>query len=60
MSEGIDFTTEEQTFTFETNDTFITDMPCELLFQFGSEATAALGGVTIEFSSVSIYQKTVM
>lgn len=60
VSEGIDFTTEEQTFTFETNDTFITDMPCELLFQFGSEATAALGGVTIEFSSVSIYQKTVM
>ncbi len=60
VSEGIDFTTEEQTFTFETTDTFITDMPCELLFQFGSEATAALGGVTIEFTSVTIYQMPVL
>ena len=60
VSEGIDFTTEEQTFTFETKDIFITDMPCELLFQFGSEATAALGGVTVEFTSVTIYQMPVM
>lgn len=60
VSEGIDFTTEEKTFTFETKDIFITDMPCELLFQFGSEATAALGGVTIEFTSISIYQMPVM
>lgn len=60
VSEGMDFTTEEQTFTFETTDTFITDMPCELLFQFGSEATAALGGVTIEFTSVTIYQMPVL
>ena len=56
VSEGMDFTTEEKTFTFETKDIFITDMPCELLFQFGSEATAALNGVTIEFTSVAIYQ----
>ena len=49
-----------QTFTFETKDIFITDMPCELLFQFGSEATAALGGVTVEFTSVTIYQMPVM
>ena len=60
VSEGIDFTTEEKTFTFETKDIFITDMPCELLFQFGSEATAALGGVTIEFTSVAIYQMPVL
>lgn len=60
LSEGIDFTTEEQTFTFETNDTFIMDMACELLFQFGSEATAALGDVTIEFTSIKIYQKSVL
>ncbi len=60
VSEGMDFTTEEQTFTFETKDIFITDMPCELLFQFGSEATAALGGVTVEFTSVTIYQMPVM
>ena len=60
VSEGMDFTTEEKTFTFETKDIFITDMPCELLFQFGSEATAALGGVTIEFTSVAIYQMPVL
>ena len=60
VSEGIDFTTEEQTFTFETTDTFIMDMGCELLFQFGSEATAALGGVTIEFTSIAIYQRSVL
>ena len=60
VSEGMDFTTEENTFTFETKDIFITDMPCELLFQFGSEATAALNGVTIEFTSVAIYQRPVM
>ena len=59
LSEGMDFTTEEKTFTFETKDIFITDMPCELLFQFGSEATAALNGVTIEFTSVTIYQRPV-
>ena len=60
VSEGMDFTTEEKTFTFETKDIFITDMGCELLFQFGSEATAALGGVTIEFTSVEIYQMPVL
>ncbi len=60
VSEGIDFTTEEQTYTFETKDTFITDMPCELLFQFGSEATANAGEVTIEFTSVTIYQRPVL
>ena len=60
VSEGMDFTTEEKTFTFETKDIFITDMPCELLFQFGSEATAALGSVTVEFTSVTIYQMPVL
>ena len=60
VSESIDFTTEEQTFTFETTDTFIMDMGCELLFQFGSEATANLGGVTIEFTSITIYQRSVL
>ena len=60
ISQGIDFTTEEQTFTFETTDTFITDMDVELLFQFGSADTAALGEVTIEFVSVKIYQRPIM
>ncbi|MBQ6292903.1 MAG: hypothetical protein IJK77_03395 [Lachnospiraceae bacterium] len=56
ISEGIDFTTEEKTFSFTTTDPFITDMGVELLFQFGSAETAALGEVTIEFTNVTIYQ----
>ena len=59
ISEGLDLTTEEQTFTFETKDILITDMNFEMLFQFGSEATANLGEVTVEIVSVTIYQKTV-
>lgn len=59
LSEGIDFTTEEQTFTFTTTDTLITDMNFEMLFQFGSEQTANLGEVTIEFTSIVIYQSIV-
>lgn len=59
ISDGMDLTTEEQTFTFETNDILITDMNFEMLFQFGSEATANLGEVTVEISSIIIYQKTV-
>lgn len=60
ISEGMDITTQEQTFTFETTDTFVTDMDFEMLFQFGSEQTAQLGEVTVEFSNVTIYQKSVM
>ena len=59
ITEGMDLTTEEQTFTFETNDILITDMNFEMLFQFGSEATANLGEVTVEIISITIYQKTV-
>lgn len=59
LSEGMDITTEEQTFTFTTTDTLVTDMNFEMLFQFGSEGTAALGEVTIEFVSVKIYQSVV-
>ena len=60
ISESIDFTTEEQTFSFTTTDTFITDMDIELLFQFGSADLAALGEVTVEFTDVTIYQMQVM
>lgn len=60
ISEEITFTTQEQTFTFETTDTFIMDMDFEMLFQFGSEQTAQLGEVTIEFTNVTIYQRSVM
>jgi len=59
ISEGMDITTEEQAFTFETSDILITDMNFEMLFQFGSEATANLGEVTVEIVSITIYQKTV-
>ena len=59
ITEGMDITTEEQTFTFETRDILITDMNFEMLFQFGSEATANLGEVTVEIVSITIYQKTV-
>ena len=59
LSEGMDITTQEQTFTFTTTDTLVTDMNFEMLFQFGSEATAAMGEVTIEFISIKIYQSIV-
>ena len=59
ISEGMDITTEEQTFIFETSDIFITDMNFEMLFQFGSEATANLGEVTIEIIDIVIYQRSV-
>ena len=59
VSEGIDFTTEEKTFTFETNDTLILEMPFEMLFQFGSAELADMGEVTIEFSSIKILQRTI-
>ena len=59
ISEGMDITTEEKTFTFATKDTFVMDMNFEMLFQFGSEATSQLGEVTIEISDVTIYQKSV-
>ena len=59
VSEGIDFTTEEQTFTFDTTDTLILDMDFEMLFQFGSAELAEMGEVTIEFTSITIYQRSV-
>ena len=60
VSEGIDFTTEEQTFTFETTDTLILDMDFEMLFQFGSADLANLGEVTIEITGITIYQRSVL
>ena len=60
IADRIDFTEEEKTFTFETKDTFVTDMDFEMLFQFGSEETANLGEVTVEISEVKIYQSKVL
>jgi len=59
FSEGMDLTTEFQTFRFSTKDTFIMDMDFELLFQFGSEALSKQGETTVEFQNVTIYQMTV-
>ncbi len=59
FSEGMDLTTEFQTFRFSTKDTFVVDMDFELLFQFGSEALANMGEVTVEFQNMTIYQMTV-
>ena len=50
---------EERTFTFETTDTLIMDMDFEMLFQFGSAQTTDLGEVTIEFTNIKIWQKSV-
>ncbi len=60
VSEGMDLTTDFQTFRFATTDTFIMDMDFELLFQFGSEALSKLDDVTIEFSNMTIYQMSVL
>ena len=60
ISEAIDLTTEEQTFTFDTTDPLITDMDFEMLFQFGSADTAALGEVTVEISDITILQRSVV
>ena len=60
LYERIDFTTEEQTFSFTTTDTLILDMDFEMLFQFGSAETAELGEVTIEFTNITIWQSSVV
>ena len=60
ISKSIDLTTEEQTFTFETTDPLITDMDFEMLFQFGSADTAALGEVTVEISDITIWQRSIV
>ena len=60
VSDGIDFTTEEQTFSFDTTDTLVLDMDFELLFQFGSADLASLGEVTVEITGITIYQRSVV
>ena len=60
ISEGMDITTDFQTFRFTTTDTFITDMDFELLFQFGSEAASQMGENTIEFSNITIYKMSAL
>lgn len=59
VAERMELTAEPQTFRFATTDTFVMDMDFELLFQFGSEATANAGEVTVQFDNVTIYQQMV-
>lgn len=59
ISEGMELTTEYQTFSFTTTDTLIVDMNFEMLFQFGSNETANLGEVTVEISDIKLYQMMV-
>lgn len=59
LSEKLDITTKEQTFSFTTTDPFVVDMNFEMLFQFGSEETAGLGEVTIEISDIKILQRSI-
>lgn len=59
VAERMELTSEPQTFRFATTDTFVMDMDFELLFQFGSEATANGGEVTVQFDNVTIYQQMV-
>lgn len=60
INEKLDFTTEEQTFTFTTTDTLITDMDFEMLFQFGSADLTSMGDVTVEISNITILQSQVI
>ena len=60
IAESMDLTTEEKTFTYETTDTLIMDMNFEMLFQFGSAATAQLGEVTVEITDIKIMQRAVV
>lgn len=60
INEVMDIATEARTFTFSTDRPVSSDMDFEMLFQFGSEATAALGDVTIELTNVTIYQQKVL
>ena len=60
LSEGIDFTTAEQTFSFTTTDTLIMDMDFEMLFQFGSADLVSMGDVTVEFTNITIWQSSVV
>ncbi len=60
VSETINFSTEEQTFTFKTTEALITDMDFEMLFQFGSADTAALGSVTIEIVDIVIEMESII
>lgn len=59
VSANLNITTEFQELEFATTDTLVMDMNFELLFQFGSETTAALGGVTVEIAELVIMQSLV-
>lgn len=59
LIEEINFTPETQTYSFTTDDTFVVDMPFEMLFQFGSEELVEAGDVTVEIADIKILQNKV-
>lgn len=59
LSEQVTFTTTEQVYELTVSSAFAATMDFELLWQFGSEANAALGGAKIEFSNLTIYSQDV-
>ena len=54
LTEVVDITTEEKEFVFNVSQEFVVNMNMELLFQFGSAASAELGEVTVTFSDMVI------
>lgn len=59
LSAEVKFTTTETTYEYTVPTAFAADMTFELLWQFGSETNAALGGAKIEFSNFVIYSQDV-
>ena len=55
ISESLNITTTEQTYSFTMTDTMLFDMNFELLFQFGFNTNEA--PTTIEFTSITIYRQ---
>ena len=58
VTEEMAFGTQTKTFEFVTPK-FTADMDFEVLFQFGSDVNAALGGAKIEIESIVIYSQDV-
>lgn len=56
----LELNSEPRTFRFSTPSPIESDTDFELLFQFGSEETAQIDSVTVEFTNITIYQQKAM